>query len=43
MNKKPRIISNKVANFFDKMLEEKKVRQNELRRKLENGEFKVAK
>ena len=43
MNSKTRLISNKVANFFDKMLEEKRIRQIELRRKLENGEIKVAK
>ncbi|MFD0990752.1 hypothetical protein ACFQ1R_11640 [Mariniflexile jejuense] len=43
MNNKTQIISNKVANFFDKMLEEKRERQKEIRRKLENGELKIAK
>lgn len=43
MKTKPQIISNKVAVFFDRMLKEKKERQNEIRRKLENGELKIAK
>ena len=43
MKTKPRVISEKVANFFDRMLEEKRERQNEIRQKLENGELKVAK
>lgn len=34
-------ISKTVARIFDKMLEDKRVRQNEIRRKIENGEIKV--